>query len=136
MIPDKPVTISIDAAPPPAPVFTEVPPGGEARSLGSHSRALDTLDVARGARRQLPRKFLWPRPWPSALMPRTRQGWADALWYLGHVMAIGSLISRYSLPTAALLVSVGQLMVIVSRPLGRGPAPAPVPVPRAADDSV
>ncbi len=64
-------------------------------------------------------------------VPSSRQQWADALWYAGHIMSVGSLVSRYNLPTAAVLVGVGQLMVIVSRPLGRVSTAS-----RPADDSV
>ena len=72
---------------------------------------------------------------PKLTLPGTPQQWADALWYLGHVMSVGSLVSRYSLPAAAVLVGVGQIMVIASRPLGRLPAATKAHEP-AADDSV
>jgi hypothetical protein len=50
---------------------------------------------------------------------RTYQNLADAMWYVGHVMALGSLLSRESLVAAAVLMSAGQALVIASRPIGR-----------------
>ena len=142
MLSDKPIKTPINTAPtalrgethiPKKPSASyAVPPGGGACGPGAQHRVLDGMDGVVGAARSGLCGPAQTCRWATVPMPRTRQGWADALWYLGHVMAVGSLVSRYSLPAAAVLVGVGQLMVIVSRPLGRGPAP----VPRPADDSV
>lgn len=69
------------------------------------------------------------RPWGRSPPVRVRygDGWqqgADALWYAGHVMCLGTLLSRVCLPAAAALAGAGQAMVMVSRPLGRG-SPCP-----------
>lgn len=50
---------------------------------------------------------------------RPAQKWADALWYFGHVISLGSMLSRYSIVAAACLAGSGQLCTMASRPWGR-----------------
>jgi hypothetical protein len=47
------------------------------------------------------------------------QSVADCMWYVGHVISMGSLLSRISLPAAGVMVGMGQLLTILSRPVGR-----------------
>jgi hypothetical protein len=44
---------------------------------------------------------------------------ADALWYSGHVLTGSSILFSSNRNLAISLVLVGQLITIVSRPIGR-----------------
>lgn len=48
------------------------------------------------------------------------QLFADILWYLGHIITgLAIVINHYYYYIAVVTVFIGQLMTIISRPIGR-----------------
>jgi hypothetical protein len=43
----------------------------------------------------------------------------DFMWYLGHILTIGSLMSLYHSYASIPFIIVGQAITMISRPIGR-----------------
>jgi hypothetical protein len=53
---------------------------------------------------------------------------ADILWYTGHILTgIAVFANHYHYPIAVSFVFTGQVMTIISRPIGRIQSPPPLP---------
>ena len=45
---------------------------------------------------------------------------ADCLWYTGHMMTgVALVVNHYSYPAGIVVVFTGQLITMISRPIGR-----------------
>ena len=45
---------------------------------------------------------------------------SDIMWYFGHILTGSTIvISTYSYPLAVLIMIIGELLTVISRPIGR-----------------